>query len=859
MIKISHITKIYKSKNNVIKALDDVSFVLPNKGMVFIVGKSGSGKSTLLNSIGTLDKVDQGDIYFNNLNLTKLNNKEASAFRNETIGFMFQDFCLIEDLSVYQNIALALEIQGRQNNDYIDTILKKLDLYDFKNTKVIKLSVGQKERVAIARAMIKKPKVILCDEPTGNLDSFNSEIILDYLKELSKDILVIVITHNLIEAYKYADRVIELNNGKIIKDLTYPYHKKEALKLGNTLYLNELRRVNSLTKLEINREINKGEIKDIKHIETLFVPTDNKKVEEIKGENIELNKNRIKFFKRFKWQHKFFKKEYIRNFLYTLISALLVVAFSLSFTLVNKPGKDLSNKMMKEMNLPLYNVTKISETKAKRSDHLCINEIKDEEKKKLGGTYFPLSNYVISHRSFQNRTRRNEMPKSMINFERFYASSSYGTLYDLTREDVLKIFDDPEVYIEEVAPYKKEGVYLTDYAVDAYRFYASRGFNPKGEIPYPPGENWKNGYCNGVIHTNYKNKYNSILKKLDKKTLFLKNIDPKEIEEFVEFASRYLAISYSFEGNFNEYLQNPLINDYQGIPKSDIKTIDEGPLIEADLVEDYFFYIPNINDDPGYSMTISIDFLNKNSLEKKSVEEWNEILKGRKFLLRLYETDLDVTHDFEVSVNTYGSWGVRVSKDLLLEAQKIFLKDYALYFSSAEEAIKAINTLNDDRFRFLTLNDEVYNYIDRALSSFSDFFSFFMIVLFIASVGIIILIGTHNVKALKYKIGILKGIGISSYDLYSFYVINIFYILILFMGLLFPFMYLFNDLGNKILLVSVRKATNVSFLNNLVIFSFTPSVILIALSIMILSLTLSILVSLIRVNKIKPIDILKRI
>lgn len=284
MIKISHITKIYKFKNNFIKALDDVNFVLPNKGMAFIVGKSGSGKSTLLNSIGTLEKVDQGDIYFNNLNLTKLNNKEASDFRNETIGFMFQDFCLIEDLSVYQNIALALEIQGRQNNDYIDTILKKLDLYDFKNTKVIKLSVGQKERVAIARAMIKKPKVILCDEPTGNLDSFNSEIILDYLKELSKDILVIVITHNLIEAYKYADRVIELNNGKIIKDLTYPYHKKEALKLGNTLYLNELRRVNSLTKLEINREINKGEIKDIKHIETLFVPTDNKKVEETKGE-----------------------------------------------------------------------------------------------------------------------------------------------------------------------------------------------------------------------------------------------------------------------------------------------------------------------------------------------------------------------------------------------------------------------------------------------------------------------------------------------------------------------------------------------------------------------------------------------
>lgn len=859
MFKVSHVTKIYKNKHIIIKAIDDVSFVLPSRGMIFIVGKSGSGKSTLLNSLGTLEKVDSGEIYFNNLNLTQLSNKESSSFRNEEIGFMFQDFCLLEDLTVYQNISLSLEIQCLKNNDYIDTILKKLDLYDFKNTKVIKLSVGQKERVAIARAMIKNPKVILCDEPTGNLDTANSEIILEYLKGLSKDKLVVVITHNLKEAYKFADRILELDNGKIVKDLSYPYSKKEALKIGNTLYLNELIEVKQITKSEINYEIIKGNIKDIKHIETLFLPTDNKKIEENNFEEIKLNKKRLSFINCFKWHYNLFKKQYLRNFLYTLVSVFLLIAFSMTFVLVNDPGKELSNKLMLETSLPLYNVTKLSKAKLNNAGYQSVSSIKDEEKTKLDACYFPLSNYAIVHRTSQMRIRRNEIINTMKNFERFYASASYGTLYGLTKEDVKNIFNDPNVYVEDLAPYKKEGVYLTDYTVDAYRFFASRGFVPGGTIPYTDPSEINNGYCNGVIHTNYKNKYKSILKQLDKKTLMLENIDSIELKDFVEFASRYLAVNYSFEKNFNEYVVNPTINNYQGVPKAEIKTVDEGPLIEADVTSDYYFYNSSINDDSGYSMTICSNLLDKTSFGRKSAEEWNEFLKDRIVNLKIYDCDLDKTQEFQVKVKVSDKLGVKISKDLLICIQKMFIKDYGLYFLNANDALQAMKNLNNDRFKFITLNDEAYAYIDHILFSFKDLFSFFMIVLFITSVGIIILVGALNVKALKYKIGILKGSGISNRDLTSFYIINIACILFIFVCFLFPFTYLFNELGNNLLLSAIKKETKVSFLNELIIFNLNPSVLLIDISVMILSLTLSVSLSLFKVNKMKPIDILKRI
>ena len=220
MIELKKITKIYESKKKVKTiALDDVSLNFSNKGMTFILGKSGSGKSTLLNIIGTLDTKTSGDIIINNKNTNNWSKKDWDSYRNSVIGFIFQDFNLLENYTVKDNIKLSLDIQNKKVTDaMIADALKQVELSGYEKRYPNELSGGEKERVAIARAIIKKPKIILADEPTGNLDSKTGLTIFEILKRLSRDCLVIVVTHDEAFANQYADRIIRIADGKIIDD-----------------------------------------------------------------------------------------------------------------------------------------------------------------------------------------------------------------------------------------------------------------------------------------------------------------------------------------------------------------------------------------------------------------------------------------------------------------------------------------------------------------------------------------------------------------------------------------------------------------------------------------------------------------
>ncbi len=220
MIQLSNIRKVYQSKSGQeVVALNNISFNLPEKGMVFIIGKSGSGKSTLLNLLGGLDKPTGGDIFLGADALSS--NFILDAYRNTSLGFIFQEFHLLDTLTVYENISLALEMKGEvvRESD-IKTALEKVDLAGLTNRYPEELSGGQKQRVAIARALIKKPQIILADEPTGNLDSTTSQDILELLKELSSDKLVVVVSHDKEAAGRFGDRVIELKDGNIVSDIT---------------------------------------------------------------------------------------------------------------------------------------------------------------------------------------------------------------------------------------------------------------------------------------------------------------------------------------------------------------------------------------------------------------------------------------------------------------------------------------------------------------------------------------------------------------------------------------------------------------------------------------------------------------
>ena len=200
--------------------LKDVSLKFPEKGMVFILGKSGSGKSTLLNVMGGLDNYDDGEIIIKGKSSKNFSQSDFDSYRNTYLGFIFQEYNILNEFNVAANIALALELQGKKaTKDAVEKILTEVDLSGYGNRKPAELSGGQKQRVAIARALVKDPEIILADEPTGALDSNTGLQVFDTLKKLSRDKLVIVVTHDRDFAELYGDRVIEFKDGVVISDI----------------------------------------------------------------------------------------------------------------------------------------------------------------------------------------------------------------------------------------------------------------------------------------------------------------------------------------------------------------------------------------------------------------------------------------------------------------------------------------------------------------------------------------------------------------------------------------------------------------------------------------------------------------
>lgn len=231
MLEVVHLTKIYKAKGGVeTKALNDVSVRFPEKGMVFLLGKSGSGKSTLLNVCGGLDAPTSGEVIVKGRSSKNFSQSDFDSYRNTFIGFVFQEYNILNEFTVEDNIALALELQGKpKDKAAIRQLLDDVDLGAYAHRKPNTLSGGQKQRIAIARALIKQPQIIMADEPTGALDSNTGKQVFDTLKKLSLKKLVIVVSHDRDFAEEYADRIIELKDGKILSDVTKAAAQPQSL------------------------------------------------------------------------------------------------------------------------------------------------------------------------------------------------------------------------------------------------------------------------------------------------------------------------------------------------------------------------------------------------------------------------------------------------------------------------------------------------------------------------------------------------------------------------------------------------------------------------------------------------------
>lgn len=282
MLSIKNVNKYFnRHKSNQIHVINNTTIDFGDKGLVSLLGPSGCGKTTLLNVISGLDKWSSGKIYINN---KRVRYKKLEKLRNMKIGYIFQDYKIVDDMTVYENVAVSLKMCGLKDKKQIEErvfyVLKQLDMFRYRNRKAAMLSGGERQRVGIARAIVKDPDIVICDEPTGNLDSKNSVEIMNIIKKVSEKKLVILVTHEDNLAKFYSDRIIRIEDGKVISDEANTPSENLDYELDNKIYLKDFKHINKFKKdgININYYSDEEEERNINVVYkngNLYISTDN--------------------------------------------------------------------------------------------------------------------------------------------------------------------------------------------------------------------------------------------------------------------------------------------------------------------------------------------------------------------------------------------------------------------------------------------------------------------------------------------------------------------------------------------------------------------------------------------------------
>lgn len=556
MIKISGLNKIYKSKKTKkFHALKNINLTLPDNGLIFILGKSGSGKSTMLNLIGGLDSISSGSIVVDGNDLSTFKEKDFCSYRNTHIGFIFQDYHLIEELTVYENIVLSLDLNRKKDYKNVSAALEKVDLAGYENRYPRELSGGEQQRVAIARAIVKNPRIILADEPTGNLDTNTSTAIITLLKELSKECLILIVSHNINDANNYADRVIELAHGEIIKDRTKNPSFSERVTLYNGVLFYPENGVLSNDDISvINRHCNKSAM--LMRRTDKFLPTKPIQAHEKK---IEIKNRSLSFKKEVALSGKFLKNKTASIALSSFMVAVIMVIMSLSQTITAFSSGGVIVNEMNEGNQNSLILTKDMSEIAKdqlESDYrVSIDENTSATFYKAGykGDVYPLLNYSIPIKTTYTITGKGT--KFISNS--IFINETLGTL--VVNEDFLKEKFGDYSYAAQRTEFHPTGVIITDYVADAVlancKDYKGQSYDyiiENGIV----SSRWPSDrfVINGIIDTGYREKHASLFERIKNGSLQMDwtLFNDNEASSFLEDVFDRLGLCYTTNQSFLE-------------------------------------------------------------------------------------------------------------------------------------------------------------------------------------------------------------------------------------------------------------------------------------------------------------------
>lgn len=868
MITIKDLTKTYKSKNRrICTALDKISLTFPDSGMIFIIGKSGSGKSTLLNMIGGLDGFDSGTIVADGNDLSNFKDGDFYKYRASYVGFIFQDYHLIDELTVEENITLEAEIANASSID-VETSLISVDLAGYGQRYPDELSGGQQQRVAIARALVKSPKVILCDEPTGNLDNNTSTQIMDLLKEISKDRLVLIVSHNMPDAEKYADRIIELSDGRVVNDCTRRTGYSNELTIQDgilTLPYNH-----NLTNEEtekISEDIGNGKIKAVFQNDGGYETT--KELSEQK-ETVPLKSSRMRTGTVAKLFASFTRNVKIRMAITAFISAVMVVLliiiqsflmFDSSTAIMQSIGTEKAGNIVlkKDKYADEYgNVDRAKLYKVTDSDLQKINELNGTPTKN-----YLLYNYAIpvnlknrptsveSENAFSfNFGSRNifspQMPGTLA-CDLAYLTKHFGKNGELT---VLSGNVNDSL--------SGAGVIITDYLADAMLMFNPTKFHSYddliGSIYDESSHKW--GDIVAVIDTDYKERYADIIKMVaenpDIDSSGLNALDKEIVIDLLDDIKTNLSIGYSINPNFYSEAVKEESKNYARMIKATLTCEGIGStVLETGTVVSENYDETNLNDGE-ILLTVSV------------LKEFFPDITDNQFpfpqTLTIEQYEYPNNTGELVYRKTFTVVGkakyITLSENDFKEYKEIDIIPYSVYIDTPENPGEIIDGMESSFYSWNSMESTAITLLNKSVAMFFDLFRLIEVMILTMTVVFIISHSIRSVKNNYYQIGVIKAIGGRNSDILKIFVAQTLMLSIGISALIYLGSAVFIDVANNILIASFTAITKTG-VGDISIISFNLAPVLLAMGATMILGLLSTAVPLIMLNKIKPINIIK--
>ncbi len=860
MIEIKDLSKTYRSKKRkCYGAIKGISLTLPSTGLVFLLGKSGSGKSTLLNIIGGLDSPSEGKVCFNGRDISAYNSAELADYRNREVGFVFQDYHLIDNLTVWENVSLALELAGDCDTQKIREALETVGIAELSDRYPSEISGGERQRVCVARALVKSPGVILADEPTGNLDSDASDAVFELLREISRRSLVFVVSHNAVAAQRFADRIIELSGGKVLSDSSINPKYKNPGNDGDFLCFE-------------GEELSDGDSTVEK--QNKYIPTG--ETETVLSDHT-FRKSGMPFTRKIRLCGRMLRGNLMKAVLYSIMVAAVMVVMALSQTVAEFDASDVMRRELAATDSDSIYVTKT----------LTAGQRRELEKLKKVANTFPRI-YEDDIRAFRDAGYSGEVyevlkyapsisgSQSSAGMKTSFFDDSFGILEPLGTMVVDEKFLEDKFgkvkYLAKAEEFHPTGVIITDYIADiiinsGQVSYAHDYDSLIGEYRWGTKSEYScvtRGYINAVIDTGYRDKYKKyfdIAEKLDFGEAE-KLLESESVLDFIDDVHSSYGFCYSLNPDFR--------TDAENSPAWDTVwhyalSIDGGEKFTTD--------IPQVRRDDVYGISLGEDELlmdcvtyNRVFGTDYSVENFDSF-EGHTFTLRHYlysEQNGEPLFEKEVKVVGLFKDGSRDMCGTFIVGEGIysaFLADHVypigLYFNGKDGLDRVINVATEQGFeKNLAVTDSLGT-MSKAVEVFVPVFRLMALILCAGVIFVLMNFASKTVTEKRHEIGILKALGMKNPTVGFVFVFQVVLIAALTVILTCVGYSAFVSTVNGILTESLQTFVSGRVILKLDFISFDSTIMLKNAAFTVILAFISFIIPMIRICRVDPVKIIR--